>query len=470
MKKTKREYSEKEKILALCYDDIDTFARIFLSTYKTRETPDFHIEIERTLKDENNKRVEIIAPRGHAKSTVVSFIYAMWNICFKRKKFIVLISDSWEQSKAFLEMIKSQFETNEMLKYYFGNLIGDKKWNEGEIITENDIKILCLGTGMKLRGLRYKETRPDLIICDDIQNDELVSSENRRKKLKYWFNAVVMPSLNHDGQLVLIGTTLHYDDLLCEVKKKDLYPEFLTLEYKAIKENNQPLWPDMFSMEKLETIKKQYIARGMKYVFDREYMNNPVSDEDRLFRMTGMQYFTYADIPPNKKLDVFITFDRAYSKGEKSDFTGIAVVGIDKDDNWYVLHSENYRGNDDEIIGKYFQLAQFVENLKFNLVVSGFEQKGFMNTLYLGLKKRMTEKKKYYNIIELKDGGTPKEMRIQGIQPIYNAGKIFFQRDQTSLINNLIDFPRSVHDDDIDALAYVLQLRGVKKQYQILST
>lgn len=458
-----------ELIKMMGANDQDTFAQAFLSTYKNKETPPFHVEIEKALSDDTIRFLEIIAPRGHAKSTVVSFINVMWNICYSKRKFIVIISDSWGQAKTFLEMIKTELETNEMIRLAFGDLVGKDKWNEGEIITGNDIKVLCLGSGMKLRGLRYKESRPDLVLCDDIQNDELVANEQRRKKLKHWLNAVVIPALNYNGKLVLIGTTLHNDDLMCEVKNKELYPEFKTLEYKAIKDDGTPLWPDMFSIERLEQIKQQYIARRMKYVFDREYMNNPVSDDDRLFKIEYVQYFNFGELTANKKLDCFMCFDRAYTTGEKSDYTGIAVVGIDKEDNWYVLYSENYRGNDDQLIAKFFQLANFVENLGFNLIVSGFEQKGFMNTLYLGLKRVMNEKKKYYNIIELKDGGTPKELRIQAIQPFYNMGKIFFQKEQTSLINNLIDFPRSIHDDDIDALAYVMQLLGERKQYQVIS-
>lgn len=447
-----------------CEESINAFANVFLNTYTAQKTPDFHIEIEQAFKKYD--RLEVIAPRGHAKSTVVSFICVLWSICFKKSKYIILCSDSLDQAVRFLGMIKNEIETNTLIKAVFGDLKNSSCWNEREIVV-NGIKVDACGVGMKMRGKRYLNSRPDLIICDDIQNDELVANERRRNKLEEWFNQVVIPALEPNGKIILIGTTLHYGDLMCRVKDKELYPNFKTLEYKAIKNNNKPLWEERFPIEKLEEIKNDFIRRGMKYIWDREYMNNPVSDDDRIFEIEKARYYEMKDIK-DKKLEVYLAMDRAYTKGEKSDSTGVALVGIDADDNWFVLTAKGVKGNDDEIIAEYFRQCEFAESLGYKVLESGIEQKGFENTLGMHLREAMKNRQKYYNVGELKDGGTPKELRIQTLQPLYNQGKIFFRRDQTEAVEQFFDFPRLIHDDIIDAVAYIYQLKAKKKKLFVM--
>lgn len=455
---------DKEQLKAICGESINAFANVFLKNYTKERTPDFHIEIEKAFRE--NQFIEVIAPRGHAKSTVVSFICALWSACYKKANYIIICSDSLDQAVRFLGMIKNEIETNELLQEVFGNMKDSKCWNEREIVL-NGVKIDACGAKMNMRGKRYLNSRPDLIICDDIQNNELVANQRRRDKLEDWFNSVVIPALEPTGKLILIGTTIHYGDLMCRVKDKELYPKFKTLEFKAIQDNGEPLWKERFSLEKLEEIKQDFIKRGMKHIFDREYMNNPVSDDDRVFEIEKCKYYKLDDIK-NKKLKVYLAMDRAYTKGEKSDSTGIALVGIDEEDNWYVLTAKGIKGNDTEIISEYFSQCNFGEQYG-RIEYTGVEQKGFENTLKLYLDKEMQTRGKYYNIQELKDGGTPKEIRIQALQPIYNQGKIFIRKDQVDLLDQLFDFPRLEHDDIIDALAYILQLKQKEKHFMVFS-
>lgn len=453
--------------LKMCEEDMDIFAYNFLANSTKNETPDFHIYIERDLINPEIKRLVIVAPRGHAKSTVAVFIFCLWAICFKKFKFIVIVSDTSTQAKAFLESIKSELENNVLIKQYFGNLVGEK-WNENFIVTQTDIKVVIKGAGQKIRGINYKTQRPDCIICDDIQNDDMAKSKNRRDKLKSWFNSSLIPALDVNGRIIVIGTIMHYDDLLSNLSDPEKYDDWTKKKYKAI-ENGKPLWPDRFTMEKLEQIKKAFADAGQLYLFYQEYMNDPISDENRKFKFEKIKYYKPDDIE-GLKLDVYILMDRAYSMAKTADFTGLAVVGLHKEtNNLYILQSERIKADDNVIIQMIFDLRNtYYNNPNYTLKSIAIEQKALDMTLKPHLVDKMRIEGVFFEVEPLKDMGRNKNLRIEGLLPRFNLGTIFFRREFQDLIDELTLFPLAKHDDLSDALAYSLDLISNKKTYAVI--
>jgi hypothetical protein len=149
------------------YLDIELFAQVLLSHHCTDKTPDFHREIFRLLEDDTIKQKAIIAPRGHSKSTIASLIYPLYRIVFQKERFIVIVSESYQQSVLFLDAIKRELEENEKLKFFFGDLRSDK-WAEGDIVTATNIRIIAKGSGQKMRGLKFRQWRPTMIVLDDL--------------------------------------------------------------------------------------------------------------------------------------------------------------------------------------------------------------------------------------------------------------------------------------------------------------
>ena len=143
------------------------------------------------------------------------------------KHYEIILSDSSEQAEGFLSDIKTELEENAALREDFGELEG-RVWKASVILLSNGVKIEALGAGKKIRGRRHKQWRPDLILCDDLENDENVNTPEQRKKLRDWFYKAVSKAGDTYTDIVYIGTLLHYDALLANVAKN---PEYEAVRY-----------------------------------------------------------------------------------------------------------------------------------------------------------------------------------------------------------------------------------------------
>ena len=449
---TKLSTEEKIATLKRVFEtDIHSFAKFFFPNYMGTKTPTFHKEIYELLEDTSIEKMVIGAPRGHGKSSIFNLFYLAWAICNKKAKFILMISDTYSQSALFLETLKSELASNEKIKAFYGEMKSEK-WSEDELVTKNGVMVKCIGSGMKVRGLKFRESRPDLVVGDDLENDESVENKERRDKMERWFNGALVPSLAVDARIVVIGTILHYDSLLSKLLSDKYYDEFTKRTYRAIQENGKAIWKEHLSVAKLEEIKKNYLRNGMGYVFYQEYQNDPVSDENRKFKIETFRYYEDKEIE-RKTLNTFIAIDRAYSLKKTADFTGIVVVSVDKENMWYIRLAERLKGTEGEIIEKIFNLKEY-----FKPNVVGIEQKAFEYTLKPTLESEMRRRNVFFKVTELKDAGNSKIKRIEGLVPRFESGSIFLKQGMDDLQDELTRFPSAPHDDVADALSYILKL------------
>jgi predicted phage terminase large subunit-like protein len=437
-------------------EEIELYGKHFFDNHLKLETPNFHKEIYDLYKDDSNKKIAIVAPRGHSKSTITDLVYLSWVIVHSKAKFVLLVSDTYSQAVLFLDALKAEFESNEKLRSFYGDLTS-KNWSEGEIVV-NGILIKALGAGMKVRGLKYRESRPDLVIIDDLENDELVENKERREKLERWFNGALIPSLAEEGRVIMIGTILHYDSLLNKIASPDKYKSFIKRTYRAINDWGA-LWPEHLDLAKLEAIKTDYINQGLGFLFYQEYQNDPITDENRKFKREKIKYFTNDDLG-FKKLVYYITIDRAYSMEKTADFTAIIVNGVDVENNWFIQQAERFKGTEQDLINKIFDLKAY-----YNPDKIGIEQKAFEYTLKPNLENEMRRRNNFFLVEELKDLGRSKNIRIEGLVPRFETGSIYLRKEQSDLVDELLMFPKAVHDDLIDALSYQLEI-AKNTQYQ----
>ncbi len=426
--------------------DIEGFSRAFFPNHIVSKIPQFHREIYSLAMDSHFRKVVIAAPRGFSKSTIISFIYVVWQALYKKSKFIVIISDTYTQAKFLLDTIKSELEHNILLRQIYGDMVSDK-WSEGEIELKNGVKIICKGTGMKVRGIKHREVRPDLIVLDDLENTELVESRDRRDKLLKWFMAEVLPALHRDGKIIYIGTIIHYDSLLNKVLKDRTWKGKL---YRAI-EHGKSLWPERFSLDELAKIKREYLNQGLVSSFHSEYMNDPISDENAEFKKEWFKYFVLSELNI-KELNIFTTVDLAISKKEASDYTVIMTCGFDRKNNMYLLEMIRKRLNPFEVLDQLFMTYQ-----KWKPMKVGIETVGYQKALIFFAKDEMRKRNLFLPMMELKSD-QDKQRRIRGLIPRYNISSVYHQNIHTDLEEELLRFPKGEHDDCIDALAYQLQL------------
>ena len=134
-----------------------------------KETPQCHMEWW-DICTSSNPLVAICAPRGHAKSTAITHCYTLANVLFKQRSFVIVVSDTYEQSVLFVQDMKKELMGNEELISLFAIDKVEKDAENDIIVRFKDgdrFRIIAKGAEQKMRGLKWDGKRPDLIVCHE---------------------------------------------------------------------------------------------------------------------------------------------------------------------------------------------------------------------------------------------------------------------------------------------------------------
>lgn len=231
----------------------------------------------------------IAAPREHSKSTIMQFIWVLYVMLFGMKRFIVSISESQRKTLQFVRAIKREL-ASPLVREYFGDVraqnaaLDGGKWAESHIVTATGTHLVALGMGESARGL-IEETRPDLIIADDVESENNTKTENARENNWDWWKAATVPAADMiEGQIIYIGTMVHNDCILARLMDQSNYRRHL---YQVWVDDQQTrtIWPEKFPPRLIRQIEEDYRKdpkRGIDQFF-REYMNIAVAPENRKF-------------------------------------------------------------------------------------------------------------------------------------------------------------------------------------------
>lgn len=439
------------------------------------KTPDCHLEWWELCCSEQ-RQIAIAAPRKHAKSTAITFSYALAALLFREYKYLVIVSDTETQSSLFLGNIKQELIENEDLIALFG-IKGFPKLTETDIIVEMDdghtFRVMAKGAEQKLRGLNWKGKRPDLIICDDMENDEAVMNGDRREKLRTWFYGALRPARAVGGKIIVVGTILHMDSLLERLMPPLTDPTTRQTELKDYQVNNRStwvsvkyrahnsdysaiLWPEQWPKEALIAEKNSFIEQGLQDVYSREYLNYPIDER--------MAYFRREDFLPLREDDVealengktpvlyYTGVDFAISTKERSDYTVLVTVGVNTYGEILVCDVRRGRWDAVEIIEEMFTVQR-----RFKPEIMFVEQGAIQKALGPFLNKTMMERGVYLNLMPMQPS-KDKLSRARSIQARMRAGGIRFKTTATwypYLEDEMARFPKDRHDDQVDALSWI---------------
>lgn len=431
-------------------------------------------EIVASTKGENDA---IAAPRGEAKSTLVSQLFVLWCIIRAIKHYPVIVMDSIDQAYPMLEAIKAELEFNPRLLMDFPEVCGQGRvWQMGTILTRNDIKVQVAGSGKKLRGLRHGPYRPDLCVLDDIENDEQVRNPDQRDKVENWLKKTVLP-LGGAGakfDVVYIGTILHYDSVLSRTLRNPLWrsarfkaliawPHNMELwdKWEEILRNNdqdgEALANAFYLLHQLEMEAGAVVswlarplltlmlirARDGHSTFDAEYQNDPVSGEDAPF--TGCINFWV------NRLNEWLFYgscDPSLGKaGASRDPSALLVGGFNRHTGILdVVEARIRKRVPDRIISDIIELQR-----EYACLVWAIETVQFQEFLRTELVKRSAIAGVPVPARAVQPH-TDKLLRIESLQPHMANGLIRLHPSQNTLIDQLRHFPKADHDDGPDAL------------------
>ena len=424
----------------------------------SKKIPKFHEEIYAVLRDTSLKRRAIIAPRGHSKSTLASFIYPMYEICFnnpEEPKFIVIVSESQDQAVNFLSNIKSNLEDNPRIHHYFGNLVGDN-WTQDDIVTSNNVRIKAIGSRQKIRGINFRSRRPTHIILDDFESELNSLTPENRNRNKDWVAGAVEPSMDDDGILTAIGTIVHQDSYLSDVQGDK---SFRHLFYRALNDNGDPLWPERFPRQRLIEVRESYRARGLIHMYYQEYMNEPRNPEEQAFSKENIQYWDGSvsvqngesiitiyegDDAITKPVNVFVGVDLAISS--RGDFNVVMPIALDSEGNIYVEDYLRARIEPHMLIDELFKFKFRYAPLMFIIETTAYQQ-----ALVSFLRKSQQERRVFFPVREVKPR-LAKDIRLMSLEPYFVSKKVFLKPSHAELESELLAFPKGKNDDTLDAL------------------
>lgn len=419
-----------------------------LNHFRQAVVTDIHKEWLKNAHKGNN--MIIAAPRSHAKSTVFSLAYPLHQILYGEKKYILLISDTIQQATSLLGDIVEELETNERILNDFGNIAGytplqsedKKKWTQKEVITTTGVKIQAGSWTTKLRGLKHGSFRPDLIILDDVENDILVNSKDQREKVKNIFFKSILNLGTQTTQTIVVGTILHFDSLLSYLLDNPPL-EFYPYKYRAI-ENGKALIPEIWSLEELEKKKRQIGS----IAFEQEFMNNPLDEEHQLIK--PQKFYDYINL---KDCVCYGYIDPAISEKETSDYTALVTVAKHRDSGkLYIVEPVRIRGGLKETAQLIFSMHE-----KYNYEFFGIETIAYQKALFQYIQMESEKNGIYLPIIEIKND-KDKVRRYIEISPHIENGTVSFPKGYEDFNSELIQFPKSAHDDLVDAFIGAVKL------------
>lgn len=444
-------------------------------------------EIIRSSSSENDA---IVAPRGEAKSTIVSQLFVLWCVVCGYKKFALIVMDSEDQAFPMLEAIKAELEFNPRLRCDFQAACGQGRiWQAGKIVTANNAEIMAAGSGKKLRGVRHGAQRPDLVVLDDIENDEQVRTPEQRDKLESWVNKTIsqLGGVGEKQDIVYIGTLLHIDSVLNRMVKNEFWT---ARKFKAIVQ-----WPDDMALwEQWEEIRRNQGRKAAQAFYDAneaamlkgaktswrarsilelmtkrariglsafasEYQNDPLAGDDAPFanslvfwvnRLPDWVYYGACDPSLGKA-------------GKARDPSALLVGGYDRKNGILdVVEAQIKKRLPDRIISDIITLQK-----QYNCQSWAIETVQFQEFLKTELVKRSARLGIPVPAIGIKPIAD-KLLRIESIQPHMQNGLIRLHPNQTTLIEQLRHFPRADHDDGADALQMLwmlVQTRNTKIEF-----
>lgn len=439
------------------------------------ESPECHMEWWE-LCCSKDQQVAIAAPRRHAKSTAITFAYTLACVVFRERSYVLLVSDTVAQAVQFLGDIKKELLDNEQLRSLFKIKEFIKESEDDLIVACEDghlFRIQAKGSEQKVRGLKWNNKRPDLIVCDDLENDEIVMNKERRAKFRRWFNAALLPCRSVKGIVRYVGTVLHADSMLESIMPKTYQKgtvqtalktyttrrmPWKSVKYKAHNEDfSALLWPQNYNKQYFVRLRQDHIDQGIPDVYSQEYLNIPIDESLSYFKRADFLAQTQED--QKARLRYYITGDLAISQEETADYSVFVVAGIDENRMIHIKNVIRDRLDGREIVDTILALEDV-----YKPEAIGIEEMQVSKAIGPFLREEMIRSNTFPTLIKLKHGGKDKMMRARSMQARLRAHSIKFDKSgewYQTFEDEVVGFPRSKHDDQVDAFAYLGMLLDI---------
>ena len=399
-------------------------------------------------------RLMLFMPPRHGKSTLASIAFPAWHLGRNPEHEFISCSYSGSLAMSFSRKVRHQLrEPNYKNVFSDASLDPTSQSVESWLTTKGGGYVAAgVGGGITGKGAHV------LVIDDPVKNREDAESEYSRDSVWDWYTSTAYTRLAPGGGILVILTRWHDDDLAGRLlaAAADGADDWEVVKYPAIaeqdeefREEGEALHPERYDVSSLSKIQKAIGPRDWSAL----YQQNPVADEGDYFNRDMINYYDEADLDYTR-LRYYCAWDLAIGQRERNDYSVGLVVAVDEYDKLYVVDCVRGKWDGFELVERILDLYE-----TWRPGVVGIEKGHIEMALGPFLEKRVRERRlneAYFR--DLKTGRRDKEARARAIQGRMQQGMVYFPKEPLwvgPLIAELLRFPNGVHDDQVDALAWI---------------
>lgn len=282
-------------------------------------------QLERVERGEIDRLIITMPPR-HGKSELASKHFPAWYIGRHPEKRVIACSHTANLAYRFSRQAR--------------NIVGDDKWPFTARLATDLASVQSWdvqdGGGYIAAGVNGSITGQgaDLLIIDDpVKNAEEADSETIRDKTWEWYQDTAYPRLQETGAVVVIGTRWHDDDLIGRLiaHQDQGGDQWTILHLPAISESGEALWPERYSIDRLNRTKANMSSR----MWSAQFQGDPIPTEGGMFKRHWWQRYT--ELPHLSTMELYL--DSAFKEGVENDYSALALWGSDGKGSAYLIRA-----------------------------------------------------------------------------------------------------------------------------------
>lgn len=445
--------SDKIKLRKQLQSDYEFFVEYIFPHYARVKCAPYHLAFANKVKKHPNLRAQYRVFRGGAKSVHADIILPMWLNIQPEKGYntMVLVGANNDAADNLLGDLQAEYQYNARFIELFGERYQLGTWEEGNFTCSDGTAHFALGIGQKPRGLRKGAFRPDLIVIDDVDDDEMVQNEARVDKLVNWIIRSLIPTMDKgQGRVIQANNLIHEKSVTAKLAEKWLDSEKkmketqktmgrkiegIKLEYHIESvpirdEQGNPTWPAKFTKDDILQIE---IDAGYA-AFESEYMNNPIT-EGKVFLK---DWFQYDKLPPISSLNYLVAYlDGGFKNRMTSDSKALILLGL-KEGKYYCYKAYCGRASRMEMVNWHYDLYAWLQRQNA-AAVWYMEEVFLLDLLYEDF--GAAAKREGFPIPLMGDTRKKpdKDLRITSLQGIFQRGNVVFNKaeEQSHHMKNL---------------------------------
>ena len=436
-------------------------------TGKHTDCAPFHIKAANIVRQHKTLKYVAKWARGHAKSTHFDVFIPLWLKAQEKRELnvMVVVSKSREAADTLLGDIQAEFEHNQRYINDFGPQYNAGDWQTGKFVTVDGCAFFARGRGQSPRGLRYRNRRPDYIVIDDLDDDELVNNPDRVTKLTKWVKEALFGTLDGGrGRFIMVGNLIGKNSVLANIAASK---GVIVTQVDAIDRNGLPSWAAKWSIEEIRA-EEEFMGYTS---FQQELMNNPIT-EGAVFKFNWIKWKKPL---PLDKYDCLVAYcDPSFKGTSKNDYKAIKLWGK-VETELHHLAAFVRQCSVTEMVRWWYNLH---EHIPENVVVEYYIEANFLQDIILDEFTREGNLRGYQLPIRADRRKKPdKFQRIEAISPLWERGFVYYNADLQNDPDMLAGLEQTLcfekgmsgHDDAPDAdegAIYILQQRTRQREFR----